>query len=267
MRENSLRSYGALAAFTTFINIGCGPSEMTPDPDVIILPPGSTITRSYQQDVDGYTGTRSVGISTYNGLGAVGQYNANGLTFADGMNDWCTGTDIPPTPYSEVWLLRFDNLDIPAGSRVTAATLSVYAYGNDKDAQLFLDGKYLATAWNATVPGNCAGCSSSPVGWRYRDGAASPWTGLGASGAGDVVAVPPFRLPATGFVALGSAPQPYSTPLDPNVVQGWVNGANYGLRISAGVEKVHMGYVQSQRDPSASRPSSMRPKLTITYVK
>lgn len=267
MKKNSLRTYGVLAAFTTFINIGCSPSEMTNGPDETMLPPGSTITRSYQQDVEGYTGTRSVGISTYNGLGAVGQYNANGLTFADGMNDWCTGTDIPPTPYSEVWLLRFDNLDIPAGSRVTAATLSVYAYGNDKDAQLFLDGRYLATAWNATVPGSCAGCSNSPVGWRYRDGAASPWTGLGASGAGDVVSVPPFRLPATGFVALGSAPQPYSTPLDPNVVQGWVNGANYGLRISAGVEKVHMGYVQSQRDPSASRPSSMRPKLTITYVK
>jgi len=75
--------------------------------------PGPTETRTCQQGVDGYSGTKSVGISTYGGLGNVGTYNANGMSFADGLNDWCTGIDIPSGAYSEVWLLRFEDLGAP----------------------------------------------------------------------------------------------------------------------------------------------------------
>lgn len=65
---------------------------------------GPTITRTYQQGSDGYASAKSVGISAYGGLGAIGHYNANGMTFADGQNDWCTGTEIISGNYSEVWL-------------------------------------------------------------------------------------------------------------------------------------------------------------------
>lgn len=228
--------------------------------------PGTPVTRTYQQGVDAYGDTKSVGISTYGGLGSVGQYNANGSTFADGQNDWCTGTDITSMPYSEVWLLRFDNLGIPAGAKVTGASLSIYGYGNDTNGQLFLAGKYLAVPFNGDVATSCAGCSSAPVGWRYRDGASSPWAALGASGAGDVVADKGFRIPDSGYFALGSNPTVYTATLDPAIVQGWVGGSNFGLRIVAGVDKVHMGYVQAQRDVVANRPLTMRPKLTITYT-
>lgn len=228
---------------------------------------GPGMEATFQQGVDGYTGTRSVGISTYAGLGAPGEWNANGATFADGANDWCTGTQIPPSPYDEVWLLRFDDLVLPAGAHVTEARLSVWAYGNDHDTTLHFDGRYLAADWNVTTDAACAGCSSASVGWRYRDGAGAPWGGLGASGEGsDVVTGSRFVVPETGAFVLGSTPTEYTTHLDPAIVQSWVDGTNHGLRIQGAVDGVHHGYVQPQRDVGAERPASMHPRLTIRYT-
>ncbi len=250
-----------------FASLGCGQAGTGPgQPGADPVPSGTQITTTYQQGVGGYSGTKAVGISTYSGLGAVGQYNANGLTFADGLNDWCTGTDITSSPYSEVWLIRFEDLGIPATARVTSASLTLAAYGNDMNSQLFLSGKYLAVQWNGDVPSSCAGCSDSPVGWRYRDGVQNPWTALAAAGSGDVRTDLSFRIPETGFFSLGFTPKPYSTPLDVNVVQSWIGGSNYGVRVIAGVDNVHMGYVQPQRETSDARPASLRPQLTITYV-
>lgn len=246
----------------------CGPAgtDSNPNPNPNPTPrSGTPVTRTYQQGVAGYTATRAVGISTYGGLGTVGQYNANGSTFADGLNDWCTGTDITSQPYSEAWLIRFEELGIPATAQVTAASLTLFAYGNDTDSQLFLAGKYLAVPWNGGTPTSCVGCGA-PVGWRYRDGTQNPWSGLGATGASDTQANLSFRLPASGFFSLGSAPKPYSTPLDVGVVQSWISGTNYGVRIIAGVDHVHMGHVQAQREVTSTRPLGMRPELSITYV-
>lgn len=232
------------------------------------LPPDSdaaTMVVSFQEGVDGYASTRSVGISTYGGLGNVGEWNANGSTFADGDNDWCTGTDIPSSPYSEIWLLRFDALGLTPGTKVKEATLTVHAYGDDTHGNLYLIGQYLNQSWNANVPLSCAGCSSAPVGWRYRDGSSFPWGALGAGADGvDFMSGKSFRLPESGYVALGSTPNAYTTHLDPSVVEQWISGQNHGLRILTGVMGVHMGYVQPQRS-SAGRPLSMRPKLTISY--
>jgi len=242
---------------------GGGPGDDDAAPDA--PPSGSMVTRTYQQGVDGYTGTRSVGISTYGGLGAVGSYNANGMTFADGMNDWCTGVDIPSGTYSEVWLLRFEDLCLPAAVQVVSATLTIHGHG-DGAAGRFFAGSYLTAPWFGDTPTACAGCSDSPVGWRYRNGPASPWGALGAGGEGtDVHAGRSFRLPESGDVGTGSSPVPLSASLDPAEVQLWMEGINHGVRIVAGTSGVHMGYVQAQRDPSG-RPLEMRPKLTITYV-
>ena len=224
---------------------------------------GPTVTRTYQQGAGGYAGTRSVGISTYGGLGNIGQYNANGMTFADGLNDWCTGIDIPSGTYSEVWLLRFEDLGVPAGTRVVSATLGIHGYGDGSPGQFFAGG-YLARPWFGETPESCAGCSNSPVGWRWANGDANAWAAFGAAGAGDTIAGKTFRLPSTGDVGTGSAPAELTTALDPAVVQGWVDGGSHGLRIVAGVNGHHMGYVQAQRN--AGRPTEMRPKLTIVYA-
>ena len=231
-----------------------------------VVPLGPTTTKTFQQGVDGYAGTKSVGISTYGGLGIVGAYNANGTTFADGQNDWCTGVDIPSGAYSEVWLLRFDDLGLPANAQVVLATLAVHAFGNDSSANLFLQGSYLAASWFGDTPLACAGCQS-PVGWRYRNDTGAPWGALGAAGQGtDILASKSFRAPDTGFLALGYTPNEYTAALDPAVVQKWTTSAtNFGVRIVAGVSNVHMTYVQAQRDPGG-RPLAMRPKLSITFA-
>ncbi len=224
---------------------------------------GATLTRTYQQGTDGYAGTKSVGISTYGGLGSPGQYNQNGMTFADGQNDWCTGTNIITGNYSEVWLLRFDDLGLPATTQVVSATLAISGYG-DGSHGLYFAGSYLAKSWYDATPISCAGCSDSPVGWRWANGSGAPWTAMGAAGADDTLAGKAFRVPATGEVAGDGQPARYTTELDPAVVQQWIAGTNNGLRIVAGTEMVHMGYVQAQRD--AGRPVAMRPELTIVYA-
>ena len=225
---------------------------------------GATLMRTYQQGANGYTGTKSVGISTYGGLGNIGQYNQNGMTFGDGQNDWCTGTNIISGNYSEVWLLRFDDLELPATTQVVSATLSIHGYG-DGSHGLYFAGSYLAKGWYDATPITCAGCSESPVGWRWANGSGSPWTAMGAGGAGtDTLAGKAFRVPATGEVAGDGLPAKYTTELDPAVVQQWLAGTNNGLRIVAGTEMVHMGYVQAQRD--GGRPVAMRPELTIVYA-
>lgn len=245
--------------------IGCsaegagGPDAAPPAPDAYA---GPSTTRTYQQGVAGYVGTRSVGISTYGGLGDVGQYNANGMTFADGQNDWCTGIDIPSGAYSEVWLLRFEDLGAPPG-RVLSATLAIHGYGDDSSG-LYFTGSYLARPWYGDTPESCAGCSNSPVGWRWANGSGAPWSALGAAGAGDTLAGKAFRLPAAGEVGAAGAPAELTAELDPAAVQTWLDGQNHGLRIVAGVSGHHMGYVQAQRN--AGRPAEMRPKLTIVYT-
>lgn len=241
---------------------GCGDSsgDGAASPDAFT---GSTITRTYQQGTDGYDGTRSVGISTYGGLGAPGTYNENGMTFADGQNDWCTGTDIPSGAYSEVWLLRFD-LDLPPTAQIVSATLSVHGYG-DGSHGLYFAGAYLAKPWFEHTPISCAGCTSA-VGWRFANGSGAAWDGMGASAATDTVAGAQFRLPPTGEVAdTSGTPNELTAELDPAMVQAWVSGTNHGMRIVAGTPMVHMGYVQPQRD-AGGRPTTMRPKLTVVYA-
>jgi hypothetical protein len=228
---------------------------------------GPLTTVTFQEGVEGYHGTKSVGISDYAGLGAPGQWNANGATFADGENDWCTGVNIPYAPsYSEYWLIRFDDLNLPSGAQVVSASLTVNTFANDSDTQVFLSGRYLKVAWNGDTPQSCAGCSSALVGFRYRDGSSSPWAALGASGEGsDLIADKSFRIPESGFFPTGHNPFVLEGKLDPATVQSWLAGQNYGMRIVTGVTGIHVSVVQPVRDLN-ERPAATRPKLTITYA-
>lgn len=228
---------------------------------------GPLTTVTFQQGVNGYSGTKSVGISDYAGLGSPGQWNANGATFADGENDWCTGINIPYAPaYTEYWLIRFDDLNLPSGAQVVNAKLTIHAFANDVDGNVFLIGRYLNAAWDGNTPTSCAGCSNALVGFRYRDGSAHPWAALGASAEGsDLIENKSFRLPESGFFPLGHTPAVFESQLDPAVVQSWANGQNYGMRIVTGVTGIHVSFVQPVRDP-AERPIGSRPLLTISYA-
>lgn len=218
---------------------------------------GATVTLTWQQDSNGYSGTRSIGISTYGGLGAVGQYNANGMTFGDGDNDWCIGLAIPGGPYDEVWLVRFEELTVPAGATVVSATLSMTAT-HFENAQVAIEGRYLDQPWKADM--QCAGCTAA-TGWRYRDGPSVPWSGLGASGSSDVLVGKTFRVPTMGFLP-SSMRTTIKGELDPEVVQRWLSGANFGVRLVPTVSGVHVGFIQPQRHGVMA---NLKPRLTITY--
>lgn len=217
---------------------------------------GELVQRRYQQDVNGYSGTRSIGISTYGGLGAIGQYNANGMTFGDGDNDWCMGLSLPG-PYDEVWLVRFEDLTVPPGATVVSATLSMTAV-HFEEAEVAIEGRYLDQPWKADV--QCAGCTAS-TGWRYRDGPGQPWSGLGGSGSTDVLAGKSFRLPTTGFLP-SSTRTTITGDLDPALVQRWLTGTNFGVRLVPTVSGVHVGFIQPQRQGVMA---TLKPSLTITY--
>src|SRR5262249_53758878 len=156
---------------------------------------------------------------------------ANGTTFADDLNDWCTGVDIPYNPtYTEVWLLRFDDLNLPAGAKVISAKLTVNAFVANGESNVYLKGNYFAVDWNGDTPVTCAGCTTAAGGYRDRDGSSKPWAALGAAGDGtDLVAGKSFHLPDTG--SLASTPAAQSAALDPSIVQQWVDGHSRGLRL------------------------------------
>jgi hypothetical protein len=163
-------------------------------------------------------------------------------------------------------LIRFDDLNLPSGAQVVSASLTINAYANDIDTTVFLDGRYLKVGWNGDTPASCAGCSSALVGYRYRDGSAYPWAALGAAGEGtDLVAGKGFRIPETGFFGTGHNPIVFESKLDPAVVQSWLAGQNFGVRIVTGVSGVHVSVIQPVRDPN-ERPVTTRPRLTITYA-
>lgn len=217
------------------------------------------MTVTFQQGIAGYAGARGLGISTYGGLGSVGQYNANGMTFGDGQADWCMGMAIPSSPaYDEILLLRFDVSSIPPTATVVSATLSLLAYHYDTVA-VAIEGRYLAQPpdWTTT----CAGCTA-PTGWRYRLGPSVPWAGLGASGSGDTLAGLTFRLPDTGPMPAGTRSVITGT-LSPAVVQSWLTGPNHGLRLVPTVSAVHLGVIQPQH---ATAGAMSTPKLTVTYL-
>jgi hypothetical protein len=89
-----------------------------------------------------YDGAKAVGISTYQGLGSPGSWNANGQAFAD-SNHWCMGNSIPSSPvYDQRLLLKFTkikdalkNAGIGANFTLVSAKLSLYAHVQDSNPQ------------------------------------------------------------------------------------------------------------------------------------
>jgi hypothetical protein len=232
-------------------------------------PDGITVT--YRQGVNSYVGTKSALISNYD-LGNPGTFNANGVIYGDGDNDWVVGTDQAPTAYESVWLIQFDALGLSSSVTVLGASLTIRVAGDGGATTLFLSGSYLQAGWSG-VPDTCAGCySSNGVGWRYRDAPnLLEWNGLGASGSDtDFRASPTFRIPEAGNLPATTTLTEYSTPLDPAVVQTWLNGQNYGLRIAMNTAGTGVTVVQPQRATSAPAPSyhplDYRPQLSITYT-
>src|SRR5262249_4383743 len=126
------------------------------------------ITATYQQGVNGYTGTTDADISN--------QYGGNGATNVSGDQlgvYQLTGTK----RYTGKRLIRFDDLGISThratNANVTAATLTLTV--DSWDAGSTIRGYYLLAPWT-TEPG-------TDLGW-LRTGAGQSWAVPGAGGQG-----------------------------------------------------------------------------------
>lgn len=210
-------------------------------------PPANAITATFKQGAGGYSGAKSVNIST---LSAASYNGYNGTTFTDTV-DWCIG-DLPAQSYDISPLMRFTDLNLPPGAKVVAASLTCVF-----DAQVTgqrVVGHYLRVPW-----ADSAGYNGSGVGWLRRD-TALDWGAPGARGDGSDI----HSGKAFSFTAFNSTGwQSKTTALDPSMVQGWVDdpAANHGVVLSVDLPDHHVGFRQPQNDRAEDRPV-----LSVTYT-
>ena len=199
---------------------------------------GTPTTVTFRDGDGGYAGTRSVSLLSRGG--------GNGEVDRTGVQLGCwvlTGTG----GYQNRPFIKFTDLALPPGARVTAATLTLVFANWERN--LTVRGRYLAAAWDP---------AAATLGWMFRD-AGLPWAQPGALGDGaDVVAGKSFAL--TSWPGLGADVK--SIPLDLEVVQRWIDdpAANQGIVLineSSGVVT---------RVFSSRAAASLRPTLSITYV-
>ncbi|MDI1258675.1 DUF4347 domain-containing protein [Aquabacterium sp.] len=182
-------------------------------------------TATFQEGVSSYTGTQDTYIDTANSSTNYGA--STSLKVDDG------------TPNDMQTLIRFDNIigagQIPAGSTITAATLTVYVTNHDAGD-------------NVTI-------HQMLINWTE----ASTFSSLGSG-----VATNNVEASSTGLYTLdaGTSGSVDFTGLASSV-QAWVNGqANYGWVIVTGASNADDWTIVS----SEGATSTQRPKLTVTYT-
>ncbi|MDW8283272.1 MAG: DNRLRE domain-containing protein [Myxococcales bacterium] len=195
---------------------------------------------SFQQGVQGYSGTQDIGISNQNARWNKGQ----GHTSWDEPVLGCYRTG-GAQGYEVRVLLRFAKLTLPQQARVTAAELTL-SFDNWSHGAV-LRGHYLRQPFNP---------ASRRLGWRLRDDV-HPWTVPGALGPAEQAALA-FRLTALS----GRGEETHTVQLDPQVVQQWVRRpeTNHGLLlVSETPERVVRMYASESPVPAR------RPRLVIRY--
>src|SRR5579871_530497 len=200
-------------------------------------------TFTFQNGVNSYTGAKDVSINTQ-----YSQYNGgNGVLWRGDSELGCyttTGTG----SYAVRYLLKFGGISIPAGSKVTAATLAISLDTWTAAAAGNITGFYLLNPWNP---------DANNIGWLHRDDANNNWAGPGASSVGvDTVAGKSFPIPALR----AAGPQTLTVPLDLAQVQSWIDSpaTNQGIMLVNNIPGLIVNPV------STVGTLSMRPKLSIT---
>jgi hypothetical protein len=197
-------------------------------------------TFTFQNGANAYSGAKDFTINTQ----YADSNGGNGVRWTGDSELGCyniSGT----SGYLARYLLKFGSLNIPAGSHVVSATLTLTPdYWNNGPGNI--TGFYLNNAWNP---------ASTKMGWLHRD-TSLDWAGPGASAAGvDTVTGKSVTFPALR----PAGNQTVNITLDPAVVQSWVDNpaANQGLM-----------FINNNTDDvvnivSTTGASKNRPKLTI----
>ena len=202
------------------------------------------ITATYQQGVNGYTGTTDVDISNQNG--------DNGATTTDANQALGTYQLTGTNGYTIESLIRFENLGISThgatDANVTAASLTLTVdFGTSASS---IRGYYVAALHGLSRRGRTSA--------GFGPSAGANWAVPGARGQGtDVLAGKSFLLPsATGT-------QTITIPLDPAVVQSWIDNPN----ADQGILLVNETTNEVVRiDASENSTASLRPKLSVSYT-
>lgn len=149
---------------------------------------------------------------------------------------------------SPVGLLRFDLSAIPAGAVVCAAELRLWNWGNDSSDTF---GVYrVLEAWDEGTLNGGTGAAN----WTQRR-ESELWTQAGCG-----VPNSCSSTADTTFVPSGGAGTIYSLTLSNGLVQGWMDGANYGLAI-----KNFTGTDGTWIRSSEHSTNGQRPSLRLTY--
>jgi glucose/arabinose dehydrogenase len=201
-------------------------------------------TVTFQQGVNGYTGTIDASISNQ-----YAEYTGgNGTTSITGTQSGVFQTG-GTNGYSIETLIRFTDFGIPTNAIISAATLTLNV--DTWSSNPTIRGYYVAAPWSVQ-PGN-------DLGWLRR-GTGENWNTPGALGQGtDVLAGKSFVL--SGIQGNGS--QFVTVNLDPAVVQSWIDNpsANNGILLvnetTGAIVRVNM---------SEHSNAALRPKLSLTYT-
>jgi len=208
---------------------------------VLTLQANTTVT--FQNGVNGYSGANDISINT-----EYSQYNGGNGTQWRGNPELGCYTTTGAGTYTARYLLKFQALSVPAGSKVISATLAIsldsWIQGSGN-----ITGFYLKDAWDPTF---------AQLGWLHRN-ATLNWASPGASSAGvDTVGGKSFRVPALRPVGA----QTVTIPLDLSQVQSWIDSpaANQGIML------VNNNPGEIVRPVSTVGTPAMRPKLTIVMA-
>jgi hypothetical protein len=118
---------------------------------------------TFQNGANGYSGARDISINTQ-----YSQYNGgNGTQWRGDPELGCYSTTGSGS-YTARYLVKFGGLSIPAGSKVTSATLTI-GLDSWNSGSGNITGFYLSNAWNG---------DSNRLGWLYRDDTHS-WAAAG----------------------------------------------------------------------------------------
>jgi hypothetical protein len=208
---------------------------------MMLLHADTTVT--FQNGVGGYTGSKDFSINTQ-----YAEYNGgNGVTWRDTPELGCY-TTTGSGSYAVRYLLKFDGLTVPAGSRVVSASLSL-TFSSWNASSGNITGLYVRNSWNA---------ASNRLGWVFRDDANS-WASPGASSAGvDTISGKSFQVSALRPVGN----QTLTMPLDVATVQSWIDtpAANQGIML------VNQNPGEIVRIISSIGTQNLRPKLTLVIA-
>ncbi|MDR6551726.1 Ig-like domain-containing protein [Paenibacillus qinlingensis] len=199
---------------------------------------GGSGTVTFQQGVNGYNFTKDVSLSSQSSGTIAASKTAVDVNMYNQMQQ--------ASPYQMSGLLRFDQIAIPLGTKVSSAKVTLRMTPNV--AGVTVEGRYLQNAWNY---------DSAQLTWNKRDTLLN-WAVPGGRGDGtDFITGKSFQIPLT------AGAQIKEVDLDPTVVQSWLDNPaqNQGLLLYVS----NLTGTTTKFNSSENTTASYRPALSITF--